>query len=74
MLVLSRKLGEKIVIGDNIVVTVVKVDGNQVRLGIEAPETVVVLRAELHPAFKPKDGGQELPRPRRRPGRPDRRR
>ena len=37
MLVLSRKLGEKIVIGDNIVVTVVKIDRNQIRLGIEAP-------------------------------------
>lgn len=37
MLVLSRKLGEKIVIGENIVVTVVKIDHNQIRLGIEAP-------------------------------------
>ena len=37
MLVLSRKLGEKIVIGDNIVVTVVKIDRNQIRIGIEAP-------------------------------------
>ena len=38
MLVLSRKLGEKIVIGDNIVVTVVKIDRNQIRIGIEAPQ------------------------------------
>ena len=37
MLVLSRKLGEKIVIGDSIVLTVVKIDRNQIRLGIEAP-------------------------------------
>jgi carbon storage regulator len=47
MLVLSRKLGEKIVIGDNIVVTVVKIDRNQVRLGIEAPSTIPVYREEI---------------------------
>ena len=40
MLVLSRKLGEKIVIGDNIVVTVVKIDRNQIRIGIEAPSDI----------------------------------
>lgn len=47
MLVLSRKLGEKIVIGDNIVVTVVKIDRNQIRLGIEAPSEVPVYREEI---------------------------
>jgi carbon storage regulator len=54
MLVLSRKLGERIVIGDNIVVTVVKVDRNQVRLGIEAPGNVSVLREELLSPGEPK--------------------
>jgi len=49
MLVLSRKLGEKIVIGDNIVVTVVKIDRNQIRLGIEAPQDVQVYREEIAP-------------------------
>jgi carbon storage regulator len=49
MLVLSRKLGEKIVIGDNIVVTVVKIDRNQIRLGIEAPLNVPVYREEILP-------------------------
>ena len=49
MLVLSRKLGEKIVIDGNIVVTVVKVDRNQVRLGIEAPRDVAVYREEIAP-------------------------
>ncbi len=49
MLVLSRKLGEKIVIGDNIVVTVVKIDRNQIRLGIEAPHEVSVYREEIAP-------------------------
>ncbi len=46
MLVLSRKLGERIVIGDRIVVTVVKLDHGQVRLGIEAPREIAVFRAE----------------------------
>lgn len=47
MLVLSRKLGQKIVIGENIVLTVVKIDGFQIRLGIEAPREVSVMRSEL---------------------------
>ena len=51
MLVLSRKLGEKIVINGNIVLTVVKVDRNQVRLGIEAPKDVSVYREEIAPGF-----------------------
>jgi carbon storage regulator len=50
MLVLSRKLGEKIVIGEQVVLTVVKVDRNQVRLGIEAPPDVPVFREEIAPA------------------------
>lgn len=47
MLVLSRKLGEKVVIGDGIVVTVVEVKGRTVRLGIDAPHSVPVWRGEL---------------------------
>jgi carbon storage regulator len=50
MLVLSRKLGEKIVIGDNIVITVVKIDRNQIRIGIEAPQDIPVYREEIAPA------------------------
>lgn len=49
MLVLSRKLGEKILIGDGIVMTVVKIDRNQVRLGIEAPADVPIYREEIAP-------------------------
>jgi carbon storage regulator len=49
MLVLSRKLGEKIVIGDNIVITVVKIDRNQIRIGIEAPHDIPVYREEIAP-------------------------
>jgi carbon storage regulator len=47
MLVLSRKINEKIVIDGNIVVTVVKIDRNQVRIGIEAPGDVRVFREEI---------------------------
>ena len=53
MLVLTRKLGEKIVLGDNIVVTVVKVEDNQVRLAFTAPDQVRILRAELNGKEKP---------------------
>ena len=48
MLVLSRRTSQRIQLGDSIVVTVVKVAGDRVRLGIEAPADVVVLRAELN--------------------------
>jgi carbon storage regulator len=47
MLVLSRKQSERIVIGSSILITVLKVDGNHVRLGIEAPSTTPIVRAEL---------------------------
>jgi carbon storage regulator len=47
MLVLSRKLGEKIRIGDNITVTVVEIDRNKIRLGIEAPDDVSIHRLEV---------------------------
>jgi carbon storage regulator len=49
MLVLSRKESERIRLGDSIVVTVVRVAGDKVRLGIEAPADMVVLRDELEP-------------------------
>ena len=49
MLVLSRKLGERIVIGDRAVVTVLKLDNGQVRLGIEAPREIAVFREEIAP-------------------------
>lgn len=51
MLVLSRKHDEKIVIGENIVITVVEIRGDKVRLGIEAPVTVPVHRQEIYDAM-----------------------
>ncbi|MCA9218616.1 MAG: carbon storage regulator [Planctomycetales bacterium] len=47
MLVLSRKKNEKLQLGDSIQVTVIKVSGDKVRLGIEAPSDTLVLRKEL---------------------------
>jgi carbon storage regulator CsrA len=47
MMVLSRKPGEKVVIGGGITVTVVEVKGNRVRLAFEAPDQVRILRAEI---------------------------
>ena len=52
MLVLSRKLNEKIVIDGGIVLTVVKIDRNHVRIGIEAPGHVQVFREEIAPATR----------------------
>ena len=51
MLVLSRKVGERILIGDNIAITVVRVSGGGVRLGIEAPSDLPVVREELAKAM-----------------------
>lgn len=50
MLVLSRREKQRVKLGDSIVVTVVRVTGDRVRLGIEAPAEIVVLRGELEPA------------------------
>jgi len=47
MLVLSRKVGQRILIGEKISITVVRVAGGGVRLGIEAPDELIVVREEL---------------------------
>jgi carbon storage regulator CsrA len=49
VLILRRKVGEKIVIGDGIVVVVTRVSGARVTLGIEAPPSVHIVRGELRP-------------------------
>ncbi len=51
MLILSRRLGESLTIGDEITITVVGVNGNQIRLGITAPREVRVLREEIYKAM-----------------------
>ena len=57
MLVLTRKLMEKLYIGDEICVTVVRLEGGQVRLGIDAPRQIPVVRAELRPKSAEADPG-----------------
>lgn len=47
MLVFSRKEGEKVCIGDDVIITVVEIDRGRVRLGIVAPKGVLILREEL---------------------------
>lgn len=48
MLVLSRKKGEKIIIDDNIELTVVEIEGNKVKLGIDAPKSIEIHREEVY--------------------------
>lgn len=55
MLVLSRKAKEQIMIGDEVRITLLRIDGNKVRIGIDAPKHVRVIRGELHPEPEPSD-------------------
>ena len=52
MLVLSRKVGEKLVIGGNITIVVNRVAGNRVTIGIDAPDEVRIVRGELKPMIE----------------------
>ncbi|HTX72227.1 MAG TPA: carbon storage regulator CsrA [Rectinemataceae bacterium] len=66
MLILSRRVNERIVIGDDIVVSVVEVRGDQVKLGIEAPREVKVFRQEVYDAIQEENrraaaSGMQLP-------------
>lgn len=61
MLVLSRKEGERLVIGENITLVISKVVGNRVTIGIEAPKDVKVMRGELTV-----DSDKPLPKPERK--------
>jgi carbon storage regulator CsrA len=56
MLVLSRKLGEEIVIGENFRLTVVEIAGRRVRLVLTAPRDVIILRGEVHSPVDPTPG------------------
>ena len=52
MLILSRKTNEKIMIGDDISVTIIEIRGDQVKIGVEAPKTVKVFRQEVFEAIQ----------------------
>jgi carbon storage regulator len=58
MLILTRRVGETIVIGDNVVVTVLGIKGNQVRIGVNAPKDVSVHREEIYKRIRDE---QEVP-------------
>ena len=57
MLVLSRKEGEQLLIGDDIVLTINRINGNRVAIGIEAPRDVRILRGELERHAQVPQGG-----------------
>lgn len=61
MLVLTRKVGERIHIGENIVVTVVRLQNDKVRIGIEAPADVDVHREEVYNRLHPADSNATAP-------------
>ena len=59
MLILTRRIGETLIIGDNVTITVLGVKGNQVRLGVNAPKSVSVHREEIYERIqREQQGGQ----------------
>ena len=59
MLVLNRRAKESIIIGDDIVVTVVEICGNQVKIGIKAPDDVAILRTEIANRYEQKENNED---------------
>lgn len=56
MLILTRRVGESLIIGDDITITVLAVKGNQVRIGIDAPKGVAVNREEIYKRIREEAG------------------
>lgn len=52
MLILTRRVGESIIVGDNVTITVLGIKGNQIRLGVNAPKEVSVHREEIYQRIK----------------------
>ncbi|MEJ2515077.1 MAG: carbon storage regulator CsrA [Gammaproteobacteria bacterium] len=59
MLILTRRVGETVIIGDEVQVTVLGVKGNQVRLGVTAPKDVAVHRSEIYDRIRKERAGAE---------------
>lgn len=62
MLALTRKVGERIVIGDNIVVTVISIKGDSIRLAIEAPKEIKIYRGEIFDAIAAENKQAAVPK------------
>ena len=58
MLILTRRVGETVMIGDEVTITVLGVKGNQVRVGINAPKSVAVHREEIYERIKREQQGE----------------
>jgi carbon storage regulator len=63
MLILTRRISESVIIGDEVKITVLGVKGNQVRLGIDAPKTVSVHREEIYQRIQQEKQGGVTPEP-----------
>ena len=61
MLILTRRVGESLKVGDEITITVLGVKGSQVRIGVNAPKDVSVHREEIYERIKKEQGDAELP-------------
>ncbi len=61
MLILTRRVGESLMIGDDVTVTVLGVKGNQVRIGVNAPKEVAVHREEIYEKIQAEMSGDEPP-------------
>ena len=59
MLILTRRVGETVMIGDEVTITVLGVKGNQVRVGINAPKNVAVHREEIYERIKREQSGDD---------------